>query len=64
MIYLYPPQAATQADAASQQQPTRPPPPLRLPRHLQQALAKPLATCDDVDALMQVIRAADARGLL
>lgn len=40
------------------------PAPLRLPRFLQEQLAKPLATSDDVDALIAQIRAADARGLL
>ncbi|MBX3587044.1 MAG: hypothetical protein AB7I35_03035 [Ramlibacter sp.] len=64
MIFLYPTPEPAHADASTQTRPTRPPPPLRLPRHLQQALSKPLATADDVDELMQVIRAADARGLL
>ena len=40
------------------------PPPLRLPKFLQQQLAKPLHTADDVDAMVEQIKAADARGLL
>ncbi len=40
------------------------PPPLRLPKFLQRQLAKPLQTADDVDALVEQIRIADARGLL
>jgi hypothetical protein len=40
------------------------PPPLRLPRFLQKQLARPLQSADDVDALMEQIRIADARGLL
>lgn len=62
MILLYP--NLEQASASARTQPTRSPPPLRLPRHIQQQLAKPLRNSDDVDELMKVIQAADARGLL
>lgn len=50
--------------AAIPPRPGQTPPPLRLPRFLQEQLSRPLNTPDDVDALIAQIRAADARGLL
>ncbi len=58
LIEAYPATAAIPAPAGYT------PPPLRLPKFLQQQLSRPLHTCEDVDALMAQIRAADARGLL
>lgn len=58
LIDAHPSTAATPAKAG------RTPPPLRLPKFLQQQLAKPLHTSDDVDALIEQLKAADARGLL
>ena len=58
LIDAHPSTAATPATTG------RTPPPLRLPKFLQQQLAKPLHTSDDVDALLEQLKAADARGLL
>ena len=52
------------ATAAAARRQGHTPPPLRLPKFLQKQLAKPLQTADDVDALVEQIRIADARGLL
>lgn len=52
------------ATAATPPRPGYTPPPLRLPKFLQQQLTKPLHTSDDVDELVKQIQAADARGLL
>lgn len=46
------------------QTPRIPAPPLRLPRHLLEHLARPLNNADDVEALMAHIRVAEQRGLL
>ena len=52
------------ATGASSRRTDHTPPPLRLPRFLQKQLSRPLQSADDVDALLEQIRIADARGLL